>query len=246
MDPELRVAHKETRVNLEPASAASLVHIRIPSPSHARSRDRRLPAPDKYGEEERTYRSKNLATAASIYHRKHHQSPRSFLWRVLEDDYVLSLRAADICKRPNADDANLILHLRFPNPIRTSCIALADPAEHDALSVFVLDQSNHLYTITLRPDHFRKRSATENGLGDACKTHTAGTFSFKHPHRLVAVSAYHVVVTFHDGGIIRFDRNKSHDGTKHSTSFTCGPSDTPASRKRPIVEGDELQRARLG
>lgn len=219
MDPELRVAHKETRVNLEPASAASLVHIRIPSPSHARSRDRRLPAPDKYGEEERTYRSKNLATAASIYHRKHHQSPRSFLWRVLEDDYVLSLRAADICKRPNADDANLILHLRFPSPIRTSCIALADPAEHDALSVFVLDQSNHLYTITLRPDHFRKRSATENGLGDACKTHTAGTFSFKHPHRLVAVSAYHVVVTFHDGGIIRFDRNKSHDGTKYSTSF---------------------------
>lgn len=213
MDPDLRVAHKETRVSLEPASA-SLVQIGIPSPSHARSRDRRLLAADLHSDEESLYRAKNLATAASIYHRKHHQSPRSFLWRVLEDDYVLSLRAADICKKPNADDANLILHLRFPNPVRSSCIALADPAEHDALSVFVLDQSNYLYTITLRPDHFRKRSATENGLGDACKTHLAGTFSFKHPHRLVAVNAYHVVVTFHDGGIIRFDKNKSHDGSQ--------------------------------
>lgn len=211
MELEPRIAHKETRVNLEPASAASLVHVRIPSPSN-KSRDRHLNGADRHQDEERAYRATNLATAASIYHRKHHQSPTSFLWRVLEDHHVLSLRAADICKKPNADDANLILHLRFPNPIRPACIALADPQEHDALSVFVLDQSNHLYTIILRPDHFRKRSATENGLGDACKSHTAGTFSFKYPHRLVAHSAYLVVVTFHDGGIIRFDKNKS-DGT---------------------------------
>lgn len=213
MDPELRIAHKETRVNLEPASAASLVQIRIPSPSNGRSRDRdRRIASDRLVDDESTYRSKNLATAAALYHRKHHHSPRSFLWRLLEDGHILSIRAADICKKSNADDANLVLHLRFPSPIRPSCIALADPVDHDALSIFVLDQSNYLYTITLRPDHFRKRSATENGLADACKSHQAGSFSFKHPHRLVAVNALHVVVTFHDGGIIRFDRARSHEG----------------------------------
>lgn len=213
MDPEPPITFKETRVNLEPASPASVVHIRLPSPSYSKSRDRRLKNADRYGEEESSYRARNLATAASVYHRKHHDSPRTFLLRVLEDDYVLSIRAADVCKKATSGDANLILHLRFPNPIRTSCIALADPAEHDALNLFVLDHSNYLYTITLRPDHFRKPSATENGLGDACKPHLAGSFSFKHPHRLIAVSAYHVIVTFHDGGIIRFDRNKSHDGT---------------------------------
>lgn len=219
MDQEQpRIAHKETRLNLEPASAASLVHIRLPAPN-TRSRDRYSDGADRSGDEEMAYRSRNLATAADIYHRKHHQSPRSFLWRVLEDDHVLSLRAADICKRPNADDANLILHMRFPRRIRPSCIALADPAEHDALNVFVLDQNNHLYTITLRPDHFRKRSATENGLGDACKSHLASTFSFKHPHRLVAMNAYHVVVTFHDGGIIRFDRTKSDGASILTGSF---------------------------
>ncbi|ROV97956.1 hypothetical protein VSDG_04856 [Cytospora chrysosperma] len=222
MDSEPPVLFKETRVNLEPASPASIVQIRLPAPT--RSRDRRSNGVDKYGEEERTYRSRNLATAASIYHRQHHDSPRSFLWRVLEDDTVLSIRAADICKQQDAADANLILHLRFPTTIRTSCIALADPAEHDALNVFVLDHSNYLYTITLRPDHFRKRSAVENGLGDACKTHLAGTFSFKHPHRLVAVSAYQVVVTFHDGGLIRFDKIKSQNGSNHlwkETNFSA-------------------------
>ncbi|KAK7744871.1 hypothetical protein SLS53_003104 [Cytospora paraplurivora] len=210
MDLDSPVLFKETRVNLEPASPASIVYIRLPAPT--RSRDRRSTGGDKYGAEERTYRSKNLATAASIFHRQHHDSPRSFLWRVLEDDTVLSIRAADVCKQQDAADANLILHLRFPTPIRTSCIALADPAEHDALNIFVLDHSNYLYTITLRPDHFRKLSAVENGLGDACKTHLAGTFSFKHPHRLVAVNAYQVVVTFHDGGLIRFDKNRSSNG----------------------------------
>lgn len=221
-----RIAHKETRVNLEPASPASVVHIRIPNPSRKfrdTAADRRHYASDKLQDEETAFRSKNLATAASIYHRKHHQSPRSFLWRLLDDGRVLSLRAADICKKGKADDTNLILHLRFPNPIRPACIALADPQEHDALNVFVLDDSNHLYTITLRPDHFRKRAATENGLGDACKSHTAGTFSFKHPHRLVAASASLVVVTFHDGGIIRFDKNKS-DGMCHPSTHILSPA----------------------
>lgn len=238
-----RVAHKETRVNLEPASAASLVEITIPNPARRfrDSGDRRLYASGRLQDEETKYRSKNLATAASIYHRKHSKSPRSFLWRVLEDGRVLSLRVADISRDHQVDDANLILHLRFPNAIRPACIALADPSEHDALNVFVLDDSNHLYTITLRPDHFRKRSATENGLGDACKSHTAGTFSFKHPHRLVAASASLVVVTFHDGGIIRFDKNKT-DGTcpsssdllrRHSTNLKYDSNRVP-------MEGDQL------
>ncbi|KAJ0114340.1 dna repair protein rad51 [Diaporthe amygdali] len=218
MEPEPPILFKETRVNLEPASNASIVHIRLPAPT--RSRDRRSIGLDKYGEEERTYRSRNLASAASIYHRKHHDSPRSFLWRVLEDDTVLSIRAADVSKQQNAPDANLILNLRFPNPIRASCIALADAAEHDALSIFALDHSNYLYTIVLRPDHFRKRSATENGIGDACKTHLSGAFSFKHPHRLVAVSAHQVVVTFHDGGLIRFDRDRTHNANSQTWKET--------------------------
>jgi nuclear pore complex protein Nup160 len=219
MEPEPPILYKETRVNLEPASNASIVHIRLPAPT--RSRDRRHFGLDKYGDDEGAYRTKNLATAASIYHRKYHNSPRSFLWRVLEDGTVLSLRAADVSKQQSAPDTNLILHLRFPNPIRASCVALADAPEHDALTVFALDHTNHLYTIVLRPDHFRKRSATENGVGDACKTHLAGTFSFKHPHRLAAISAYQVVVTFHDGGLIRFDRDGAHNGTASLLISTC-------------------------
>ncbi|KAJ9137902.1 DNA repair protein rad51 [Pleurostoma richardsiae] len=210
MDLEQAFLYKETRLNLEPASAASIVHIRLPSStSQPRSSQRRPITTDKYaGEEEKAYRLKNLAKSSSLYHRRHHASPRSFLWRVLEENTVLSVRAVDVCKKQNDSDSNIILHFHFPHPIRPSCVALADPEEKDTLNIFVLDQTNHFYSLSLRPDHFRKRSATDSGLGDACKIHLSSTFSFKHPHRLIAASADQVVVTLHDGGLVRFDRIK--------------------------------------
>jgi nuclear pore complex protein Nup160 len=131
----------------------------------------------------------------------------------LENDTVLSLRAADVCKHEKDADAPLILNLRFPSPIRTPCIGLADPEEHDALCIYVVDQANHLYSITLRPDHFKKRSTIEGGLlGDACKVWSPPGFGFKHPHRLAVVNPDQLIVTMHDGGILRFDRNRSHEG----------------------------------
>jgi nuclear pore complex protein Nup160 len=131
---------------------------------------------------------------------------------VLENDTVLSIRAADLCRRQKEPDAPLILHLRFNSPLRTSCIGFTDSAEHDALTVFAIDHANILHSIALRPDAFRKRSATEDSFKEACKSYSPPGFGFKHPHRLVAVSPDQFIVTMHDGGILRFDKNKSQDG----------------------------------
>lgn len=205
--------HRETRLNLEPSSSASIVRVCLPSvASHRRSSLRKTNGSDHFAEEERAYRSTNLSTSSSIFYRKHHTSPRCFLWRVLEDDSVLSIRVVDVCRQQKSPDANIVLNLRFPAAIRPSCIAFSDPEEHDALSVFVIDQSNLLYTLTLRPDAFCKRSALEGGLGEACKIHLSSAFSFKHPHRLVAVTSDQLLVTLHDGGIIKLDRNKTYEG----------------------------------
>jgi nuclear pore complex protein Nup160 len=206
--------YKETRLNLEPQSASSIVQVQVSSanglnpsrPSSHRTSGISLSA------EEKAYRIKNLATASSIYTRKSRASPRSFLWRVLDNDTVLSIRVADVCKKQKESDATLILHIRFSSPLRTSCIGFADSAEHDALTVFAIDYANNLHAITLRPDVFRKRSVTDGGLGDAVKTHSPPGFGFKHPHRLVAVTPDQFIVTMHDGGILRFDKNKSQDG----------------------------------
>lgn len=211
---EVHYVYKETRLNLEPQSASSIVQLRVPATrtnSHSRSNSR-ITNDASISDEEKSYRVKNLATASSIYRRKHHDSPRSFLWRVLENDTVLSIRAADVCKRQKEPDATLVIHLKFSSPLRTSCIGFADCEGHDAVTVFAIDHANALHSITLRPEAFRKRSATDN-FSEAFKSYSPPGFGFKYPHRLVAVSPDQLIVTMHDGGILRFDRKKSHEGT---------------------------------
>ncbi|KAK2028842.1 hypothetical protein LX32DRAFT_383512 [Colletotrichum zoysiae] len=209
--------YRETRLNLEPASASSIVNIRVPSlTSNGRGATRKLTNGDKnVSEDEVNFRLKSLAPASSVYHRKWHASPRSFLWRLLEDGLVLSLRVVDTCRQEKVVDAPLILNFRFTVPIQPSCVAFADPREHDALSMFVLDESNSLYSFNLRPDFFRKRSAIEAGPGDACKVYQPKVFGFKHPHRMVAASTDQVVISLHDGGLVRLDRNKTQDSTSN-------------------------------
>ncbi|EGS23308.1 uncharacterized protein CTHT_0009760 [Thermochaetoides thermophila DSM 1495] len=209
------ILYKETRLNLEPASPSSVVQLRVaPTNAYGRSSlsssSSSRPA-SATADDEKGYRTKNLATASSIYYRKHHSSPRGFLWRVLDNNTVLSIRVADVCRQEKVADAPLILNLRFASPLRPACVGFADHEDHDALFVYAIDQSNQLWSIILRPDHFRKRSATEGGLGDASRVYSPPGFGFKHPHRLAVVSPDQLIVTMHDGGILKFDRNKNHE-----------------------------------
>lgn len=222
---------KETGLNLEPASSSSVVTVRVPGASGAGSSSsrKRLTASGSgsFGvEDETTFRSQNLASASSIYHRQHHDSPRSFLWRVLDDGTTLSVRAADVCRRDRAaPDAPLVLNFHFETPLLPGCVALADPREHDALCVFALDQAHVLWTFTLRPDLFRKRAAVDAGLSDLAKRYAPTGLSFKHPHRMVAVSANTLLVTVNDGGLMRLDRTTPDDGECPCVRETNVPSE---------------------
>lgn len=205
--------YKETRLNLDPTSASSIVNIKVPSPVDGRGASRKLTnGENSVQQDENTFRLKYLATASSVFHRKWHESPRSFLWRLLENGTVLSIRAVDVVKREKGADAPLILNFRFTAPLQPSCIAFADPREHDALCIFVLDESSYLYSLTLRPDYFRKKSAIDAGPGEACKVYQPSVFTFKHPHRMIAATSDRVVLSLHDGGLVRLDRNKAQDG----------------------------------
>jgi nuclear pore complex protein Nup160 len=236
MDRKIPIyGYKETRVDLQPSSQGSTVAIRLPThgtsifPSRTalkRSHVIEFPA----AEDEEIFRQRHLATASSIYHRAHHGSPRSILWRVLENSRVLSLQAVDISKdtlkhKKHAPAANstITLRLNFPNPILPSCIAFSDSREHDTLSVFVLTDNYHLYTLTLRPEHFQKSEASDGNVGDWCKTYLSSAFSFKHPHRLVALSADELLISLIDGGLLKLTRKSGGDGMPsylQSCSFT--------------------------
>lgn len=210
--------YKETRLNLEPSSSSYVVDIELPTTgSQGRSQ--------RQGSKSAKATAKHDASRAStsaIYYRKHHSFPKGFLWRVLEEDTVLSIRTIDIYKPKKASDANLILNFHFPRPIIPTCVAFCDPSDHDALSIFVLDTANQLYTLFLRPDSFRKLSFVETGLGDSLKIYQPHAFrNFKHPYRLIAVNNDQLVATLSDGGHLRLDRNTSHNGLL-STTIYCG------------------------
>ncbi|TGJ88161.1 hypothetical protein E0Z10_g536 [Xylaria hypoxylon] len=200
---------KETRLNFEPSSSTFVVDVKLPSVANPSRNRRQSNGLTRSNSHSGALRTQDYATASSVYHRKHHPYPKSFLWRVLEDDSILSLRTVDICKPERASDANLILNFHFPHAIRPSCIAVSDPPDHDALIVFVLDEAGQLYTLFLRPDSFRKRSFVESGLGDACKIFTVNALrNFGTPYRLIAVNTDQLIVALTDGGNIRLDKNK--------------------------------------
>jgi nuclear pore complex protein Nup160 len=211
---DIRYLFKETRLNLEPSSAGLVVNIRVPSPSsHSRSIHGNLTNGETRDTEAETiFDLKNLSRASSIYHRKWSESPRSFLWRVLDDDQVISVRALDICRQDKTADATLVLNFNFSVPINRACIALADPHDHDALCIFVIDQANYLYSFSLRPDLFRRRSSLELSIGDICKAYMPVAVGSKYAHRLVAINADQILITLHDGAVVRLDRNKGQDG----------------------------------
>jgi len=223
-DIALSYSHKEARLNLESTVPGSTVAIRLPahgtsSWSSRAAQKRPLPIDVPPAEDESAFRQRHLASAASIFYRQHHQSPRCFLWRVLEDGKVISLQTADLCKQDKASDTYLTLRLTLPGPIRPLCVAFADDKQHDVLSVFVLTESNHLYTLTLRPEFFRKRSSTEDNVRDWCKIYAPSAFSFKHPHRLVALSSEQLLVSLHDGGLLRLDRVPGEDSSVWKETF---------------------------
>jgi nuclear pore complex protein Nup160 len=211
MDPgETQYLFKETRLSFEAPAAASIVTLRVPSSTGGARGLRRL-ANDASIEDDTAFKRKNLATASSIYHRKWHDTPRSFAWRVLENDTVLSVRAVDVCKKDKSVDAPLVLNFHFAAPIQPGCVAFADREGHDALHLFVLDQTYHLYTFMLRPDLFRKRSAIDANLADLAKVQAPAGLGFKHPHRLIALSTDALLITVNDGGMIRLGKSTAED-----------------------------------
>lgn len=211
-------AYKEVRLNLDSTIQNSVVAIRLPSTSSSGRASKTAQNRPQVSEippcdDENVFRQRHLASAGSVYHRIHHTSPRSFLWRVLEDGKVLSIQAIDICKQsPETPEARYTLRLTLPNAIKPACVAFADSIEHDMLNVYILTESKHLFTLNLRPEFFRKASSAEESLTEWCKAYVSSAFAFKTAHRLVALTADEVLLSLTDGGLVRLSKAIGSDG----------------------------------
>lgn len=214
-DPPSFYAYKEVRVSSDPVDAASVRSIRLPNP-HGSSRPLSRRKSSRDGSrtiDENSFARAHLATSAAIYFRHSKKHPRSFLWRVLEEGTVLGLQCIDLNKSSaTASDASQVLRLIFPSPIRPAGIAFADSDKHNCLYVFALTAANDLYTLTLPAHFFSQQSSADEHIDTWCKTFQPSSFSFRYPHRLVARNEAELLVSLHDGGLLRLTREADSNG----------------------------------
>lgn len=219
--------YKEARLNIEPAFPGSTVAFTLPAHSTptfgTRTAAKRAVITEQYTEQdEDSFTRRHLATDGSLFFRRHHEYPRTFLWRVLDNRKILEIQAADLDHdSSHGFEANLTLLLKFPSPIRPFCVAFAEPSDRDAITVFAITTANELYTITLHRDFFTSLAASEQEIENWCKTSEPVLFSGRIPYRLESLAVDDLLVSLDDGAICRlaWDRDtKLWDGSRYQNS----------------------------
>ncbi|KAF4549529.1 Nucleoporin Nup120/160-like protein [Elsinoe fawcettii] len=209
------VLFTETRLNVQPTSSSSTFHISTESSSLFSSRKRLRNDVGPAVDDEEFFR-RHLASETSIYFRSQEKVPRSILWRVLEEAKVLELQCVDLIQDQRATSESLLtFRLSFASPIRPNGVALADSRSHDALEVFVLTTSNELYTFSLRRDLLLRPAVPSTNDFDPSsvfKSYTLSSFSFRHPHKLVALNDLEILVSLGDGSLLHLQRRAGENG----------------------------------
>lgn len=208
---------QEARLNIEPAFPGSTISVTLPSRETStfgtRSYPKRTVVTDEPTDRsEHAFAKRHLASDGALYFRKHHQYPRSFLWRLLDDRKVLEIQAADLDHdQSHPCEANLTFLLHFSSPVRPFCIAFAEPEDRDSLTIFAITTANDFYTISLHRDFFIRLSASEQKITDWAKLGLVNQFTLRTPYRMVAQSNNELLVTLDNGGILHLTRNGRDD-----------------------------------
>lgn len=135
---------------------------------------------------------------------------------------MLAIRAVDVCKKENVQDANVTLRLTFPSEVRPACVAFAEPEGHDVLLVYVLTKGGQLFVLSLRPEYFRRVASTEDNLAEWCRVHTSNGLTFNKVHRLVALRADELLAALSDGGLLRLEKASGDNSWLPSTRGLYG------------------------
>ncbi|TKA28708.1 hypothetical protein B0A50_03036 [Salinomyces thailandicus] len=223
--PPPPVLHREVRVPPTPSSATSVLHIDAAGGSQQRGLTRagsKRPFDEIGGLDEEAYARKCLATEGSVYFRTKQRSPRSLLWRVLDDRKVLELQAVDIVNGGRRGEGNSWLSYRvtFKEKILPCGVAFADPEAVDALECFVLTESKDLCTITLKRDLLTRANVPPGFDAASCVKKCSSSFlSLRQPYRFVVVSSLELLVSLADGGLVRLERKANESGAQWRETF---------------------------
>jgi nuclear pore complex protein Nup160 len=222
-------AYKENKIDFRSFARRTAVDILIPNHENDNRRARFTIASGVSRrnfqiKDEDDYAKHYLSTQGSIYFRQRRVYPRTFLWRVADDNTVLEIQAADLTRSlHDQQEASLQLRLEFQDGIIPSGIALADSEDHEVLNIFVLTKTNRLYTLSLRPEFFRRAASIDENITDWCRSCVPAPLTFAHPHRLHASSTTELFIALDSGALLRLTRRAGDDGKTILYSFCRWP-----------------------
>ena len=230
--------YKETRLDLPPCSPSSVVNIQVPESNVIGSTQRRARffdpsfafGPSSAGKDvpvakdEEEFSRRYATSHGSVYFRKRSVYPRTFLWRVFDENKILEIQCADLVKGgAERFEYNVVLRFEFPEEILPFAVSLADfENRDDELHVFVITASNELYTLTLRLEFFRRSGAIGEKGSEWCKSSVPAPLAFSHPHRLHASSPLELFVSLNSGSLLRLTRRIGDDGRLYTSPTVCG------------------------
>ncbi|KAL1607774.1 hypothetical protein SLS60_002710 [Paraconiothyrium brasiliense] len=209
--------YKEARLNIEPAFPGSTISITLPAKSANAigfsTRPKRTIYSEKdAGIDDDAFTKRHLANDGSVYFRRRHTYPRSFLWRMLDERKTLEIQAVDLENdERSTHEANLTLLLHFSSPIRPFCVAFADPDDKSSISVFAITTTNELYSLSIPCAFFSRESASEVEIDFWCKRSSPALLHANTPYRLVAVGIDQLLVSLDSGSILRLVREDKDD-----------------------------------
>jgi DNA repair protein RAD51/nuclear pore complex protein Nup160 len=240
--------YKEARLNIEPAFPGSTISITLPAKETStfgtRIHPKRTVVSEQYSDQDDdAFAKRNLASDGSMFFRKHHQYPRSFLWRLLDSRKVLEIQSTDLEQDfSHLLEANVTILLRFASPIRPFCVAFADSQDRDALTVFAITTANEFYEITLHRDFFLKPAASEVEINDWCKRPLLTQLTVRAPFRLIALGSDQVLATLDNGGILSLTKSTDDEGVWNESLY----SETSwAGSMRELIPWKREQRVRF-
>ncbi|BDD54782.1 hypothetical protein MAP00_000372 [Monascus purpureus] len=217
--------YKETRLDLRPYSPDTVVSIQIPTQesngngsAQRRARFSHLSLflgnDEPIARDEEEFSKRYLATQGSVYFRKRKAYPRTFLWRVVNDNKVLEIHCVDLVKGGTEQfEYDMTLRFEFQEGILPSMVALADLEDHEVLNVFVITASKQLYTLALLPEFFRRSAAIDENVSEWCKSCVPAPLAFSYPHRLHASSPLELFISLDNGSLLRLTRRSGDDGS---------------------------------
>lgn len=220
------ILYQETRISPAPSSHSSTLFIPTPGTTaqHAPATStlsnhagRKRPFDEINAVDEESYARKHLATESSVYFRTKAASPRSFLWRVLNDRQILEVQCVDLTQEGDQrSESWLTFRIGFKDSIREGGIAFADAEDADALEIFVLSSKCELFTITLKRDLLLRRTVPTGFDPTTCvKVYASSPLTAScHAYRLFAMNSRELIVSLTDGSFMRLTRKANESGAQ--------------------------------